>query len=103
MQAVLDKMIEATPGVLGGKPRIAGHRISVQHVAIMYTRMGMSAEKIAKTYNLPPAAVHAALAYYYENREEIDREIREEREFYEAGRRAQSSLPRKRLRAMKHG
>ena len=103
MIAVLDKLIEATPGVLGGKPCIAGHRISVQHVAIMYTRMGMSAEKIAKTYELPPAAVHAALAYYYENREELDRKIKEDEEFYEEGKRAQASLLRKRPRAVKHG
>ena len=34
MQNVLSQHIEATPGVCGGKPRIAGHRITVQNVAI---------------------------------------------------------------------
>jgi uncharacterized protein (DUF433 family) len=103
MVAVLDKLIEATPGVLGGKPRIAGHRISVQHVALLYTRSGMSAEGIAKMYNLAPAAVHAALAYYYEDRDAIERKIREDEEFYEAGKRAQAALRRKRPRVVKHG
>lgn len=30
----LDEHIEVTPGIAGGKPRIAGHRITVQDVAI---------------------------------------------------------------------
>lgn len=29
---VLDRHIEITPGVSGGKPRIAGHRITVQNI-----------------------------------------------------------------------
>ncbi len=47
----LDRFIEITPGVCGGKPRIAGHRITVQNVAIWHERMGMSADEIASDYN----------------------------------------------------
>ena len=47
----LDKFIEITPGVCGGKPRVAGHRITVQDIAIWHDRMGMSADKIAGDYN----------------------------------------------------
>jgi aldehyde:ferredoxin oxidoreductase len=36
----LDRPIEITPGVLGGKPRIAGRRIAVQTVVIWHERMG---------------------------------------------------------------
>ena len=32
----LDEHIEISPGVLGGKPRIAGHRIAVQDVVIWH-------------------------------------------------------------------
>ena len=35
--------------------------------------MGIFIEEIAGKYNLPLAAVHTAMAYYYDRREEIDR------------------------------
>ena len=69
--------IVSTPGVLGGKPRIAGHRISVQDVAIWHERMGMSADEIATNYNLTLAEAYAALAYYFDHREEVDTRIRQ--------------------------
>lgn len=73
--------IEVTPGVAGGKPRIAGHRITVQNVAIWHERLGMSADDIANEYGLTLADVYAALAYYYDHREEIDRSIWEDEAF----------------------
>jgi uncharacterized protein (DUF433 family) len=68
--------IVATPGVLGGKPRIAGHRISVQDVAIWHERMGKSVDEIATEYGLTLGEVYAALSYYHDHREEIDASIR---------------------------
>jgi uncharacterized protein (DUF433 family) len=103
MPDVLDRLIEATPGVLGGKPRIAGHRISVALVAVMYTKLGLTAEAIAKRYNLSLAEVHAALAYYYENREEIDQRLREDETFIAEFKRKHLPLSLKRARAIKHG
>ena|SRR4028119_175819 len=82
-QSVIPKYIEITPGVLGGKPRIAGHRISVAQIAEMYLKMGESIEEIATEYNLSPASVHAAMTYYYEHREEIDRRTAESDAFIE--------------------
>jgi uncharacterized protein (DUF433 family) len=67
--------IEITPGVAGGKPRISGHRITVQNIAIWHERLGLSADEIATEYGLTLADVYAALAYYYDHREEIDRAI----------------------------
>ena len=64
--------IVSTPETLGGRPRIAGHRIAVAHVAAWRLRMGMSFEQIAATYDLPIAAVYAAMAYYYDHKAEID-------------------------------
>lgn len=69
--------IVSTPGVLGGKPRIAGHRISVQDVAIWHERMGLSVDEIATDHELSLAEVYAALAYYFDHREEIDNRIRQ--------------------------
>ncbi|MHC5729157.1 MAG: DUF433 domain-containing protein [Nostoc sp.] len=50
MEIVLNQHIEITPGVRSGKPRIAGTRITVADVAIMYLRMGQSLEEIAGKY-----------------------------------------------------
>ncbi len=71
----LDRHIEITPGVRSGKPRIAGTRITVADVAIMYLQMGHSLEEIAGKYQLSLASVHAAMAFYYDHREEIDQRI----------------------------
>jgi uncharacterized protein (DUF433 family) len=96
MQNILSKHIETTPGVCGGKPRIAGHRITVQNVAIWHERMGMSADKIVDEYGLMLSEVYAALAYYYDNRDEIDRTIRDDEEFVESLRQgARSKLKEK--------
>lgn len=74
--------IVRTPGVLGGKPRIDGRRISVQHIAIDYERLGMLPDEICEAYpGLTPAEVHAALAYYFDHREEILAEIKTDEEF----------------------
>ena len=73
----LDEHIEITPNVLGGKPRIAGHRISVQDVAIWHEQMGQSVEQIASDYHLSIADVYAALAYYHDHQSEIDQSMQD--------------------------
>lgn len=74
--------IEITPGVCGGKPRIKGHRIKVQHVAIWHEQMGMSRAEIVDQYpGLTLADVHAALAYYHDHRARVDADIQEEQDF----------------------
>lgn len=82
--SVLDKHIEITPGTCGGKPRIAGRRITVQSIAIWHERMRMSPDEIASEHGLTLGDVHAALAYYFDHRAQIDRMIREEDAYVEA-------------------
>ncbi|MFI5456711.1 MAG: DUF433 domain-containing protein [Isosphaerales bacterium] len=78
----LGDRIVSTPGVRGGKPRIAGHRITVSDVAIWHERMGMSPDEIVSEYpTITLSDVHAALAYYFDHRDEVDQEIREGKEF----------------------
>jgi len=73
--AIITEHIEITPGTCGGKPRIAGTRIRVQDI-VLWTEQGLSPEEIVTGYpHLSLADIHAALAYYYDNREEIDRQI----------------------------
>jgi uncharacterized protein (DUF433 family) len=79
---IIGEFIGIKPGYCGGKPHIAGHRIKVQHVAVWHDRMGMAPEEIVATYpTLSLPAVHAALAYYYSHRAEIDAQIEEDRRF----------------------
>jgi uncharacterized protein (DUF433 family) len=71
-------------GYCGGEPHILGHRIKVRHVAVWHEEMGMSPTEIAVTYPMITLAqVHAALAYYYDHKEEIRAAIEEERRFVE--------------------
>ena len=67
--------IAISEDVAGGKPRIAGHRITVQHIVIWHERMGLSADEIASNHGLSLADVYAALTYYYDHRQEIDEAI----------------------------
>ena len=77
----LDQHIEITPGVAGGKPRIAGHRITVHDIAVWHERLGRSADEVATEHDLTLADVYAALAYYFDHREEIDRDMDQDRAF----------------------
>lgn len=71
-------------GVCGGKPIIAGTRIKVSQIAIYYEKMGYTPDDIVQAHpHLTLAQVHDALSYYYENIEEIDRQIAEERQIVE--------------------
>lgn len=71
-------------GVCGGKPIIAGTRIKVSQIAIYYEKMDYTPDDIVRVHpHLTLAQVHDALSYYYENVQEIDRQIAEERKMVE--------------------
>jgi uncharacterized protein (DUF433 family) len=92
-ESSLQDRIVTTPGVRGGKPRIAGHRITVSDVAIWHERMGMSPDEIVSEYpTIALSDVHAALAYYFDHRDEVDREILESEKFAEQHRAGAPSI-----------
>jgi uncharacterized protein (DUF433 family) len=93
----LDQRIESRPGVLDGKPCIAGRRIAVEHVVVWHERLGLSADEIASEYDLELADVYAALAYYFAHREEINQSIREGKETIRQLRNQNSSLLEEKL------
>ena len=70
--------IETSSDVRGGKPRISGTRITVEDIAVMRLKLGMSLIEIAGVYDLSLAQVYAAMAYYFEHREDIEQQIAEE-------------------------
>ncbi|WP_435077926.1 DUF433 domain-containing protein [Halococcus sp. AFM35] len=63
--------IVSTPEVLGGKPRIGGRRIGVHQVVSLVVDGGLTPEEMAVRYDLELADIHRAIAYYYDNPEEI--------------------------------
>lgn len=77
MQSI--NLIATNPQVRGGRPCIAGTSIEVSVVAIAKIVHGQSAEEIAADYDLSLPQVYAALAYYYEHKDEVDTTILERR------------------------
>ncbi len=80
MQAI--QHIESVPGKCGGKPCIAGTRIRVWDIHVWHNLRGQSPEQIVADFpQLTLADVYAALAYYLDHREEIQRQAKEDEEF----------------------
>ena len=69
--------IVTDPDVLGGEPIIVGHRIAVSDVAIWIVYHHESPLAIAEEFHLSLGEIHAALAYYYDHKDAIDRAIEE--------------------------
>lgn len=74
-------LIDRDPVIRAGRPKIAGTGVTVMRIAAWY-KMGLSPEEIATQYgHISLAQVHAALAYYHANPEEIEADLREEEAF----------------------
>lgn len=66
----------------------------------MYLRMGQSLEEIAGKYQLSLAGVYAAIAFYYDHKADIERQIQEDEALVEAFRRNNPSKLRQKLKAL---
>ena len=74
--------IETQAGKCGGKPVIAGTRIRVWDVYVHHERLGKSPDEIVRAYpHITLADVHAALAYYWDHKDQIDQQMRDADEF----------------------
>ena len=67
--------------IMSGSPRIAGTRIRVRDIVEKYIVIKESPAVIAREFGISVSDVHEALSYYYENAEEIQEEIRRDKEF----------------------
>ena len=68
--------ITTNPSVCGGKPCVAGSRIRVQDVFVWHEMQGLSADEIVSRFpQLTMADVYAALSYYWDHRDEIQRQM----------------------------
>jgi uncharacterized protein (DUF433 family) len=83
MASGLEKQhIEITPGICGGKPRIAGTRIRVQDVYVWHELQGKTADAIVVEFpQLSMADVYAALAYLWDHCAEIAQQMQAEEDF----------------------
>jgi len=85
MESVISEHIEITPGICGGKPRIAGHRIRVLDIVIWPEQMGLSPDAIVSQHpGIALANVFAALAYYHDHLEETRQQIEQDEAFAKA-------------------
>ncbi len=77
MSNVTIERIIKNADIFDGKACIAGHRIRVMDIVIWHEDLGMSPDEIVAAYpELSLSDVHAALAYYFDNVEEIRNDIR---------------------------
>ncbi len=85
MATVPTQHIEVTPGICGGRPRIAGHRIRVQDVVVWHEQLGYTPDEIVSEHPVITLAdVHAALAYYHDHRDEIRKDMAADAELVES-------------------
>ena len=76
-------LITRSPGIKGGSPRIAGTGVTVHRIVGWY-KLGFNAEETAqKIPHLSVRQVHAALAYYHANREEMETLLSDEKSDYD--------------------
>ncbi len=95
------KQIETSSDVRSGKPRISGTRITVEDIAVMHLKLGMSLIEIAGVYELSLAQVYAAMAYYFEHREDIDKRMEEEEALIQEYQRNHTSILQTKLEQLR--
>ena len=78
MRKIVYPHLTSNRKIAGGIPTIKGTRISVRTVAGYY-QLGMSVDEILQSLpHLTKSKVHAALTYYFDHQEQIDRELKRE-------------------------
>ena len=80
----LSSLLVSREGYREGRPCLRGTGITVHNVAAAYMMGGTVAEMCESNPDLDPSLFHAALAYYFANKEQIeadlDQDEKEERE-----------------------
>ena len=71
-----NEYIELRKTQFGIKPVISGRSVKVQNIGILYENES-DIDWIAENLELTQAQVHAALAYFYDNREAFEERIQE--------------------------
>ncbi len=69
--------IVSDPNLRDGRPVISGTGICVSDIVAYYIFDRKTLEELAVGFNITLGQIHAALAYYYMHKAEIDDEMRE--------------------------
>ncbi len=76
--------VEINSKICSGSPVVAGTRVRIVDVAVEYEYLNYSPDEIINAHpHLKLEQVHDALSYYYENRSEIDKKIKEDKQLIE--------------------
>jgi len=83
MEYIDKPRITKTPQVCGGRACIAGHRIRVMDIVVWHEMRGYSAARIVEELfpSISRADVYAALAYYFDHIEDIEKDFRDDEEW----------------------
>ncbi len=74
--------VSINPQICGGSPVVAGTRVRIVDIALEYEYLNCSPDEIINAHpHLKLEQVHDALSYYYENREEMDKKIKDDKTF----------------------
>lgn len=69
-------LIATNPKIRNGRPFIIGTTLTVADIAIAKVYHGQDADGIASWYGISLPQTYAALAYYYDHKQEIDEQVR---------------------------
>ena len=71
-QVLAIESVVTDPDVRGGKPIVAGTTLRVSDLAAYHMLAGLTPDQLAAQFDLDLSQVHAALAYYFRHKAEID-------------------------------
>lgn len=74
--------VEINPKNCNGSPIIKGTRVRIADIAIEYEHLNKTSDEIITAHpHLKLEQIHDALSYYYENQQQIDKKILEDKQF----------------------
>jgi uncharacterized protein (DUF433 family) len=72
------------PKICSGTPVVAGTRVRIVDIAVEYEFLNCSPDEIINAHpHLKLEQIHDALSYYYEHRDELDKKIKQDKQFVE--------------------
>lgn len=71
-------LITINPNIRGGRPCVAGTGLRVTDLVIAHLFHKRTPDEMAADFGISLAQVHASLAYYYQHKAELDKDIREQ-------------------------
>ena len=72
------ELIYSNPKIRGGRPCIVGTGLRVTDIVVAKLYHQRTPDEIASAYDISLAKVYAGLAFYYENRDTIEEDIRQQ-------------------------